>query len=147
VDEFSLSISMRRMPMFSAGLPDLEERATLPGQQPQGHGIVQLDLSDKTALVTGASAGIGAVIVCCLAREGVRPAITTGREEALRALAAEIEAEAPLQSPLSRRISPTQGGLDRIVAEAGNGLGQMDILINCAGASRPASLESERIVG
>jgi hypothetical protein len=66
VDEFSLSISMRWMPMFSAhaGLPDLEERATLPGQQPQGHGIVQLDLSDQTAPVMGASAGIGAVIAC-----------------------------------------------------------------------------------
>ncbi|GAG53087.1 unnamed protein product, partial [marine sediment metagenome] len=45
-----------------------------------------------TALVTGASSGIGRVLALRLAREGARVALVARREAELEALAAEIRA-------------------------------------------------------
>ena len=53
---------------------------------------MDLQLKDKTALVTGASVGIGRGIALALAAEGVKLAITARRVEKLEELAAEIEA-------------------------------------------------------
>ena len=47
-------------------------------------------LDGRTALVTGASAGIGSGIALALAREGARLAIAGRNEAALRALAFEL---------------------------------------------------------
>jgi len=104
---------------------------------------VQLDLSDKTALVTGASAGIGAAIARCLAREGVRLAITARRGDALRALAAEMRAAGASPVAVIPADLADQGALDHMAEEARDRLGQVDILVNCAGASRPTSLAGD----
>ena len=53
---------------------------------------MDLQLHGKTALVTGASIGIGRGIALALAREGVRLAIVARREELLKATAADITA-------------------------------------------------------
>jgi NAD(P)-dependent dehydrogenase (short-subunit alcohol dehydrogenase family) len=53
---------------------------------------VDLKLKGRSALVTGASAGIGRAIALELAREGVRLAITGRRKEALAQVAGEIAA-------------------------------------------------------
>ena len=53
---------------------------------------MDLQLRNKTALVTGASVGIGRGIALALAAEGVKLAITARRVEKLEELAAEIEA-------------------------------------------------------
>ena len=53
---------------------------------------MDLQLTDKTALVTGASVGIGRGIALALAAEGVKLAITARRAEKLEELAGEIEA-------------------------------------------------------
>ena len=53
---------------------------------------MDLQLRNKTALVTGASVGIGRGIALALAAEGVKLAITARRAEKLEELAAEIEA-------------------------------------------------------
>ncbi len=104
---------------------------------------MQLDLTNRTALVTGASAGIGMAIARCLAREGVRLAITARREDALRALAAELEAQgAPPVAVVPADIT-RHDDLDRMAAAVRDRLGQVDILVNCAGASRPTSIEGD----
>src|SRR5215471_8603439 len=54
---------------------------------------MDLQLKNKTALVTGGSAGIGKGIARMLAREGVDVAICSRREDAIAAAAAEIAAE------------------------------------------------------
>ena len=51
---------------------------------------MELELEGKTALVTGASEGIGAAIARKLAEEGVRVAICARTEATLKATAAEI---------------------------------------------------------
>lgn len=104
---------------------------------------MQLDLSHKAALVTGASAGIGAAIAECLAREGVHLAITARRVEPLRALATKLEAAGAPKVRIIQGDITRHDDLDRIGAEALEGLGRVDILINCAGASSPISIEDD----
>ena len=53
---------------------------------------MDLQLNNKTALVTGASQGIGRAIAKGLAAEGVRLCIAARRRELLEELAAEITA-------------------------------------------------------
>ena len=53
---------------------------------------MDLQISDKTALVTGASVGIGRAIAKALAAEGVRVAVSARRTDKLRELADEIVA-------------------------------------------------------
>ena len=53
---------------------------------------MDMQLNDKTALVTGASAGIGEGIALALAAEGVQLALTARRLDKLQAVAAAIVA-------------------------------------------------------
>jgi 3-oxoacyl-[acyl-carrier protein] reductase len=97
---------------------------------------MNLLLEGKTALVTGASAGIGLGIARALAAEGVRVAISARRVDKLQALAGEIVAQggaAPviIESDLYQEDAATQ-----LAAAARAGLGQVDILVNNAGGSR-----------
>lgn len=90
------------------------------------------DLSGKTALVTGASGGIGHAIARALARQGARVGLSGTRVPVLDALAAEIGASAcVLPADLA---SPD--GADRLVESAAEALGGIDILVHNAGLTR-----------
>lgn len=98
---------------------------------------MKLDLQGRTALVSGASSGIGAGIARVLAAEGVRLAITARRAEKLEALAAAIAATgAPPPLVLAGDITHA-ADVTRIAAGAQAALGSIEILVNCAGGSRP----------
>jgi len=103
---------------------------------------MDLQLADRTALVTGASTGIGTGIARCLAREGVRLAITARRADRLQALADEIAAAGgPRPVIVAADVTAAQGPAD-IARQATEALGQVDILVNCAGGSRPLPVEA-----
>ncbi|MCX8996987.1 SDR family oxidoreductase [Rhizobiaceae bacterium BDR2-2] len=107
---------------------------------------MDLNLKDRTALVTGASAGIGAGIARALAAEGVRIAITARRGEPLERLAAEIEAGGG-QRPLVLTGDVTDAStVSSIVSDAAGTLGGIDILVNSAGGSRPVPLDASEEV-
>ncbi|MCB1740702.1 MAG: SDR family oxidoreductase [Gammaproteobacteria bacterium] len=100
---------------------------------------MDLDLNGKTALVTGASAGIGATIARMLAEEGCQVAVLARRQALLQSLADSIAAAGHAR-PLvivEDVTSPqaAQRTLERVEAE----LGSLDILVNNAGGSRPMS--------
>jgi 3-oxoacyl-[acyl-carrier protein] reductase len=98
---------------------------------------MDLQLVGKTALVTGASIGIGRAIAKGLAAEGVQVAAVARRTQLLDELAGEIERGQglrPLQITQDIMATDAAPGL-RDVALAG--LGRVDILVNCAGGSRP----------
>ena len=90
------------------------------------------DLAGRTALVTGASGGIGAAIARALAAQGASVALGGTRLEPLQALAAEIGDKAHVvAADLSDRSAA-----DAAFADAEKKLGQVDILVNNAGITR-----------
>ena len=90
------------------------------------------DLQNRTALVTGASGGIGAAIAQALHRAGAAVALTGTREAALHQLAAELEDRAHCV------VADLAGGGDAaaLVQQAESALGPIDILVNNAGITR-----------
>ena len=87
------------------------------------------DLSGKTALVTGASGGIGAAIAKALHGQGAAIGISGTRVDALETLAGEIGDRVHL---LPCDLSdPT--AVEALPKQAEEALGQVDILVNNAG--------------
>jgi 3-oxoacyl-[acyl-carrier protein] reductase len=90
------------------------------------------DLTGMTALVTGASGGIGSAVAKALAAQGARVALSGTREDALKAVAADL--------PHDPVILPCNLGdreaVDGLIPRAIEALGQLDILVNNAGVTR-----------
>ena len=99
---------------------------------------MDLGISGKTALVTGASAGIGRAIAKSLAAEGVRLAVVARRRELLESLEKEIGAKLVI----IEQDFMADDAAGRIAAAALSGLGGVDILINNAGGSRAFKLDA-----
>jgi 3-oxoacyl-[acyl-carrier protein] reductase len=97
---------------------------------------MDLHLRGKTALVTGASAGIGRGIALALATEGVRVAVTARRSDKLNQLADETVAAGGTRPLLIEQDMMASDAPARIAAAALGGLGSIDILVNNAGGSR-----------
>ena len=89
------------------------------------------DLTGMTALVTGASGGLGSAIARSLARQGARLALSGTREGPLAALAAELAGSVVLPCDLSDGRA-----VDALVPAAAAALGSLDILVNNAGVTR-----------
>lgn len=91
------------------------------------------DLSGMTALVTGASGGIGSAIATALASQGARVALSGTRADALEAVRADIGDNAVI---LPCNLSDS-AAVDALVPEALAALdGRLDILVNNAGVTR-----------
>src|SRR5262245_18609115 len=101
---------------------------------------MDLQIKDKTALVTGACTGIGRAISKLLAAEGVRLAIAARRRPLLEELAAEITAAGGHAPVVIDQDVLVEGAPAKIAAAAVEGLGKVEILINNAGGSRSFNL-------
>jgi 3-oxoacyl-[acyl-carrier protein] reductase len=99
---------------------------------------VDLQLANKTALVTGASMGIGHAIARGLAAEGVRICIAARRRNLLEQLAERIAAAGAPPPHIVQIDIMEEGAPARLARAALAALGHVDILINSAGGSRPA---------
>lgn len=103
--------------------------------------MIDLGLDGKTALITGGSQGIGAAIALAFAKEGVRVAICSRTDTDLSARAAHIEKEigAKIETIVSDLSQPGEG--ERVISEAVEKLGRLDILINNAGSAPGGMLD------
>jgi len=97
---------------------------------------MDLQLEGRSALVTGASSGIGRAIAAALAREGARVAIGGRRHEQLESLASEITAAGGAAPAIVVHDALDPGYVDAVAARCEAALGPIQILINNAGGSR-----------
>ena len=97
---------------------------------------MDLQLNNKTALVTGASVGIGRGIAKALAAEGVKLAISARRADKLQEVADEIVAAGGHRPVIIESDLYPEDAAAKLTAAAIQGLGHVDILVNNAGGSR-----------
>lgn len=93
-------------------------------------------LTGKTALVTGASGGIGSAIARALDRAGARVALSGTRVDALQAVQRELKNE-PIVLPASLSDA---GAVNELVPQAEAVMGKLDILISNAGVTKDGLL-------
>ena len=90
------------------------------------------DLTGMTALVTGASGGIGSAIARGLAAQGARLAVSGSNVEKLEAFRADLGGD---HVALPCNLSDASA-VDALVPQSVEALGQLDILVNNAGVTR-----------
>jgi 3-oxoacyl-[acyl-carrier protein] reductase len=103
---------------------------------------MELDFAGRTALVTGASQGIGRTTARMLALAGVNVVAVARRVDLVEEMAAEVNRSGrgkiiPLAADFYQEDAP-----ERVASEALHLLGHVDILMNAAGQSRPVPFEA-----
>ncbi len=104
------------------------------------------DVSDKVAIVTGGSRGIGLAIAHELAAGGARVVLSSRKIEDLEEAASEINARRPGSAVAIAAHTGRQEDLDQLVRETLGRFGRIDILVNNA-ATNPhfgATLAADR---
>ncbi len=91
------------------------------------------DLTDKTALITGASGGIGEAIAKTLHAQGATIAISGTRSEKLEEVAANLGGDRVHVTPCNLADREAVG---KLVGEAEAAMGKVDILVNNAGITK-----------
>jgi 3-oxoacyl-[acyl-carrier protein] reductase len=103
---------------------------------------MDLDLGGKTALISGASAGIGRVTAQTLAREGVQTIVIGRRAEPLDELAREVEAEGNAAPYVIVDDLMDGSSFERVTTQVMDTFGGVDIVINNLGQARPFDLDT-----
>jgi NAD(P)-dependent dehydrogenase (short-subunit alcohol dehydrogenase family) len=95
------------------------------------------DLTSKVAIVTGSTKGIGKASAIELARHGAKVAISSRKQDACDAVAAEINAEFGDGTAIAVAANISdKAGLQNLVDQTRAAFGQVDILV-CNAASNP----------
>lgn len=100
-----------------------------------------MNLKERSILITGASAGIGATLAEHLAREGARLTLVARREDALQATVDRITGQGGQASGVVGDITDL-GVQQQAIASAVDTHGRLDVLVNNAGNVRAGRLEN-----
>jgi serine 3-dehydrogenase (NADP+) len=95
-----------------------------------------VSLKNQTALVVGASSGIGRATAALLAREGVNVMAAARREDRLRSLQAELADTGHSLACCAVDVARAES-IDRMTALAREQFGKIDILVYAAGTNHP----------
>ncbi|WP_313304779.1 SDR family oxidoreductase [Stutzerimonas balearica] len=102
---------------------------------------MNIDLSNKRVIVTGASRGIGLAIARAFAAEGARVAICARSLEAVETAGRELAGKAA--SVIARAVDVTDTeGVRRFVDEVAESWGGVDVLVNNAGQGRSGNIDT-----
>ncbi|MDL5360962.1 SDR family oxidoreductase [Halalkalicoccus sp. NIPERK01] len=101
-----------------------------------------LSLDGRTALITGASSGIGTASAHALAREGVDLALAARREDRLDGIADEVESDHGVETLAVPTDVRDEEAVEAMVEETVERFGGLDILLNNAGLGRGGAVES-----
>lgn len=102
---------------------------------------MQIDLSDKRVIVTGASRGVGRAIAGSFAAEGARVAICARNLEAIESAGTELTASA--SEVIARSVDVTDSNaVNAFVEEVAAAWGGVDVLVNNAGQGRGGNLDT-----
>ena len=97
-------------------------------------------LSGKSALVTGASRGIGESIARRFAREGARVLLAARDVGAIERIAGELAADGAVAFAAACDVTD-EASIRKVVGEAVDRFGAIDVLVNNAGHSGPTPLD------
>ena len=89
-------------------------------------------MSNRVAVVTGASSGIGVATAKALAREGYAVALAARREDRIKELAEEISAGGGKALPVPTDVGD-QASAEALIRTTKEELGSVDVLVNNAG--------------
>jgi NAD(P)-dependent dehydrogenase (short-subunit alcohol dehydrogenase family) len=103
---------------------------------------MELDLSGKVALVTGANRGIGAAIATELAREGMHLCLVARDSAKLSEVASHLTTTASIQVHVVSADLRDPDAPAQAVAQAVARFGRLDLLVNNAGATKRADFFS-----
>ncbi len=98
------------------------------------------DLTGKTALVTGASGGIGSAIVSALVTQGANVVLTGTREQVLREVAASLDLKPDQKAEVVTANLSEPEAASQLIAASEAAIGPVDILVNNAGLTRDGLL-------
>ena len=102
---------------------------------------MNLELTQRVALVTGASQGIGKAIALKLAQEGASVVLTARGEELLNQVVNEIRAAGGKAVGIAADVSKKED-CERLIRQTIEAYGKIDILINNAGTSATGEFEA-----
>ena len=94
--------------------------------------------------MTGASSGIGAAVARALNAEGARVALAARREEALLEIQAGLDGDDGRKCIVCATDVTDRGQVRSLVARAEEGLGPVEILVNCAGVMYYTLMKNRR---
>jgi len=96
-------------------------------------------LKDKVAIITGGGRGIGEAIALAFAREGARLVLAARTVPELERVAGKVKDLGGSAQVVPADVASRQA-VDRMIATALDGFGQVDILVNAAGVYGPIGL-------
>ncbi|MBY0223573.1 SDR family oxidoreductase [Sporosarcina aquimarina] len=102
-------------------------------------------LAGKTAIVTGASGGIGAAIAKELAKEGANVVLAARREEQLKAVAKEINSTNQGQALAVPTDIANESEVKELAKRANEAFGSIDIYVNNAGQMLSATVRNREV--
>lgn len=89
--------------------------------------------ANQTALITGASSGIGEALAACFARDGFDLVLVARSADKLKTLAKHLAAEHGIKAWVAPRDLSKAGAAAALAAKMKKGKYAIDVLVNCAG--------------